>query len=130
MYRKLFLALKKVQMVKNTLFQIPTTQQKVLPATFPITPTGEKALLLNTISRSMSFQFALKDDFLEKLTNISITFIYMLFSSMLTCFIKNPQSRSWDVRLHNFGGKLHPYFPHATKRDTFWETIFICFWCS
>ena len=66
MYRKLFLALKKVQMVKNTLFQIPTTQQKVLPATFPITPTGEKALLLNTISRSMSFQFALKDDFLGK----------------------------------------------------------------
>ena len=66
MYRKLFLALKKVQMVKNTLFQIPTTQQKVLLATFPITPTGEQALLLNTISRSMSFQFALKDDFFGK----------------------------------------------------------------
>ena len=66
MYRKLFLALKKVQMVKNTLCQIPTTQQKVLPAIFPITPTGEKALLLNTISRSMSFQFAQKDDFFGK----------------------------------------------------------------
>ena len=66
MYRKLFLALKKVQMVKNTLCQIPTTQQKVLPAIFPITPTGEKALLLNTISKSMSFPFAQRDDFFGK----------------------------------------------------------------
>ena len=40
MYRMLFLALKKVQMVKNTTFQIPNTQQKILLAKFSIAPTG------------------------------------------------------------------------------------------
>ena len=66
MYRILFLASKKVQMVKNTPCQIPTTQQKIPLAKFPITPTGEKALPFNAISKSMNFPFAQKEDFLGK----------------------------------------------------------------
>ena len=53
----LFLASKKVQMVKNTPCQIPTTQQKIPLAKFPIAPTGEKALPFNAISKSMNFPF-------------------------------------------------------------------------
>ena len=66
MYRMLFLASKKVQMVKNTPCQIPTTQQKIPLAKFPITPTGEKALPFNAISKSMNFPFTQKEDFFEK----------------------------------------------------------------
>ena len=63
MYRMLFLASKKVQMVKNTPCEIPTTQQKISLAKFPIVPTREKALSLNAISKSMNFPFAQKDFF-------------------------------------------------------------------
>ena len=69
------LASKKVQMVKSTPCQIPTTQQKIPLAKFPITPTGEKALPFNAISKSMNFPFTQKEDFLGKLTNISIIFV-------------------------------------------------------
>ena len=69
------LALKKVQMVKNTPFHIPTTQQKSSLAKFLIAPIAEKALPLNAISKSMNFPFAQKEDFCEKLTNISISFV-------------------------------------------------------
>ena len=89
MYRMLFLALKKVQMVKKTPCQIPTFQEKLALAKFPNAPTGENALPLNAISKSMNFRFAQQEDFLGKLTNISITFVYLLISSMLMCFIKN-----------------------------------------
>ena len=76
MYRMLFLlALKKVQMVKNTPFHIPTTQQRILFAKFFIAPFGDKALPLNLISKLMNFPFAQKEDFWRKLTNISITFV-------------------------------------------------------
>ena len=85
----LFLALKKVQMIKNTLCKIPIIQQKILPAKFPIALTG-MPLVLNAISKTKSFTFAQKEDFLEKLTNINITFVYLLFSRMVMCFIKNP----------------------------------------
>ena len=90
MYRMLFLALKKVQMVKKTPCQIPTTLEKLALAKFPNAPTGEKALPLNAISKSMNFRFVQQEEFLGKLTNISITFVYLLISSILTCFIKNP----------------------------------------
>ena len=85
----LFLALKKVQMVKKTPCQIPTFQEKLALAKFSNAPTGENALPLNAISESMNFRFAQQEDFLGKLINISITFVYLLISSMLTCFIKN-----------------------------------------
>ena len=88
--KKFMLALKKVQVVKNTPCQIPTTQQKIILAKFFIAPTGEKALAFNAISESMNFPFAKKEDFLEKLTNITITIVYLLFFSMLTWFIKDP----------------------------------------
>ena len=61
----LFLASKKVQIVKDTPCQIPTTQQKIPLAKFPIAPTGEKALPFNAISKSMNFPFAQKDFFWE-----------------------------------------------------------------
>ena len=63
MYGMLFLTSKKVEMVQNTPCQIPTTQQKILLAKFPITPNGEKALPFNAISKSMNFPFAQKEDF-------------------------------------------------------------------
>ena len=105
MYRMLFLALKRVQMIKITPCQIPTTQQKnCLSAKFPIAPTGENLLPFNAIWKSMNFSFAQKEDFLGKLTKISITFVYLLFFNMLTfsSMLENPLSRSWDLRLHNF----------------------------
>ena len=74
MYRIMFLDLKKIQMVKSTPCHIPTTQQKTPLAKFSIALTRQKALPLNVISKSMNFPFAQKDDFLGKLTNISITF--------------------------------------------------------
>ena len=89
MYRMLFLAFKKVQMVQNTLCQILTIQQKISLPKFLIAPNREKALPLNAISKSMIFPFTQKEDFLGKLTNINITFVNY-FSSMLTFFIKNP----------------------------------------
>ena len=61
----LFLALKNVQMVKNTPCQIPNTQQKIPLAKFTIAPTGEKALSLNVISKSMNFPFTRKEEFWE-----------------------------------------------------------------
>ena len=122
MYRMLFLALKKVQMVKNTTFQIPNTQQKILLAKFSIVPTGQKALLLHAISKSMNLPFVQKDDFWGKLTNISITLIYLLFSSML-CFIKNPCSRLWDVRLHTFGANC-TQIPHIPQKGTFLRKLY------
>ena len=65
MYRMLFLALKKVQMIKNTLCQIPIIQQKILPAKFPIAPTG-MPLSLNAISKTLNFRFAQREDFFGK----------------------------------------------------------------
>ena len=70
MYRMLFLALKRVPMVKNTSCQIATTQQKI-----SIVPTGEKGLPLNVISKSTNFPVAQEEDYLGKLTIISITFV-------------------------------------------------------
>ena len=93
MYRMLFLALKKVQMIKITPCQIPTTQQKIAsPAKFPIAPVGEKSLPFNVILKSMNFSFAQKEDFLGKLTKINITFVYLLFSNMLmfSSILENP----------------------------------------
>ena len=49
MYRVLLLALKKAQMVKNTRYQIPNTQQKISLAKFFIARTGEKTLPPNAI---------------------------------------------------------------------------------
>ena len=71
-------------MVKDAPCQIPTTRQKVFLSKFPIALTGEKTLTLNAISKLMNLRLAQKEDFLGKLTNISITFLDLLFSSMLT----------------------------------------------
>ena len=81
-----------VQYLQNVVFSFEKSSNghKKPPAKFPIAPTGEIPLPLNAISKTLNFPFAQKEDFLRKLTNISITFIYLLFSSMLTCFIKNP----------------------------------------
>ena len=63
MYRMLFLASKKVQIVKNTPCQIPTTQQKIPLGKFLIPPTGEKALHFHAISKSINSPFPQKEDF-------------------------------------------------------------------
>ena len=90
MYRMLFEALKKVQMVKITPHEIPTTQQKKFSQNFPFPPTGGITLPFNAISKPLNCPFAPKEDFLRKIPNISITFVYLLFSIMRKCFIKNP----------------------------------------
>ena len=84
---------------------------------------------LNAISKTLNCPFAQKEDFLCNLSNISITFVYLLFSIMLKYFI-NSHYRSRDIRLHNFRDKLHLNFSHATKKDNFWENILKPFWCS
>ena len=76
----LFLALKKVQMVKITDSDHPTK--------FAIAPNGEIPLSRNAILKTLNCPFTPKEDFLEKLTNISITFVYLLFPIMLRCFSK------------------------------------------
>ena len=86
-HRRLFLALKKVPIVRNTPCHIPN--KKIPPAKFLIAPFGEMPLPLNAISKALNCLFALSDRFLGKPTN-SITFVYQLFSIMLKCFIKNP----------------------------------------
>ena len=53
-------------MVKNTPFHIPTTEQKIQVAKFPIAPTGGKTLPLNVISKSMNFPFVQKEEFFGK----------------------------------------------------------------
>ena len=49
----LFLALKKVEMVKFTPLQIPNTQQKKKPAKFSIPPTGGPPPFLNAIWKTL-----------------------------------------------------------------------------
>ena len=90
MQRMLFLALKKVPIFRNTACRTRATQQKMPPAKCPIAPIGEMPLPLNTISKTLNCPFVSKEDFLGKLTNISIIFVYLLFSIMPKCFIKNP----------------------------------------
>ena len=53
-------------MVKNIPFQIPTPQQKVSLAKFPIAPTKEKTLPVHAISKLMNFPVAHKKDFFGK----------------------------------------------------------------
>ena len=88
-HRMLFLVLKKVPIFRDTACQTPTTQQKIPPAKCPIAPIGKMPLTLNTISKTLNCPFASKEDFMGKLTNINITFVYQLFSIMSKCFIKN-----------------------------------------
>ena len=71
------------QRVKETPCQIPTNRQKVSLTKFSIALTGEKTLPLNAISKLMNLTVAQKMDFLGKLTNISITFLNLLFSRIL-----------------------------------------------
>ena len=75
-------------MVKNTPCHIPNTQEKIPLAKFLIFPTGEKALPFNVISKSKNFPFAQKEHFLGKLPILAL--LLSVFSSMLTCFKKNP----------------------------------------
>ena len=104
--------------------------KKHLLEKFLIPPTEGISPLLNVISKTLNCSFAQKQDFLRKLSNISLTIVYLLFSIILKYFIKNHYSRSRDIRLHNFWGKLHWNFPHARKKDSDWETISKPFWSS
>ena len=76
----------KTQMVKMTPRMIPTTQQeKFSQQNFPPPPT---------ILEHLYCPFPPKENFLRKLPNISITFVYFLFSITVICFLKNPWSRT------------------------------------
>ena len=78
--------------------------KKHLLEKFLIPPTEGISPLLNVISKTLNCSFAQKQDFLRKLSNISLTIVYLLFSIILKYFIKNHYSRSRDIRLHNFWG--------------------------
>ena len=117
----LFLALKKVQMVKITPYQILTTQ-KSTPQNLLLVQMGSTPLSCNAISKTLNYPFTPKEEFLENLANINITFVYLLFPIMLRCFSKKSLEHIMRYKLQNFGGKLNSNFPHATKKDIFWET--------
>ena len=70
----LFLALKKVQMVKITPCQILTNQQKNAPQNLPLPQMGRSPLPCNAILKTLNCPFTPKEDFLWKLANTSITF--------------------------------------------------------
>ena len=74
---------------------------------FLFPPTEGIPPLLNAILKTLNCSFAQKEDFLRKLSNISITLVYLLFSIKLKYTRKNHYSRSRDARLYNFWGKLH-----------------------
>ena len=103
--------------------------KKIPQQNFLFPQLGESPPPLNAISKTLNFPFAQKEDFLRKLSKISITFVYLLFYIMLKCFLKN-HYRSRDIRLHNFRDKLHWNFLHATKKEKFWENTLKPFWCS
>ena len=84
----LFLALKKVQMVKITDSDHPT--KKSTPQNLPLFQMRRSPLSHNAILKTLNCPFTPKEDFLEKLANISINFAYLLFPIMLRCFSKNP----------------------------------------
>ena len=66
--------------------------KKIIPQQnflLPQLPTGGIPSSLNAISKTLNYLFAQKKDFLRRLCTISITFVYLLFSSMLKYFIKN-----------------------------------------
>ena len=106
-----------------------TMSIKTPPTKISNSPNWGNPPLLNAILKSLNSPFAQKEDFLRKPSNISITFVYLCFFIMLKYSIKN-HYRSKNIRLHDFRGKLRWNFPHATKKDNFWETILKPFWCS
>ena len=78
---------------------------------------------LNAILKTLNCPFAEKEDFMIKLSNISITFAYLLFSIMLKYFIKNHYSRSRDIRLHILGANWTEMSHMPQKRIIFWNYI-------
>ena len=83
-------------------------------AKFSVSPTGEKTLSFNVISKSMNFSFAQNKGFLGKLTKIRITFVYLLFSNMLTfsSMLQNLRGdlEMWDCVMwdHSLSDSHHP----------------------
>ena len=79
----------------------------------------ESPPLLNAILKTLNFSFAQKEDFLRKLSNISITLVYLLFSIMLKYTRKNHYNRSRDARLYNFWGETALKFSTSHKKEQF-----------
>ena len=59
--------------------------KKFTPQNLPLPQMGRSPLSRNAI---LNCRFTPNKDFLEKLANISITFVYLLFPIMLRCFSK------------------------------------------
>ena len=78
------------QLSGTLLVRFPPPNKNMPPAKFHTAPIGEILLPLNAILKALNCPFAPKEEFLGKLINISITFVYQLLSIMLKGFIKNP----------------------------------------
>ena len=78
-------------MLKVTTCQILTPpNKKYCPEKFLIAPSGGiGGLSRNAISKTLNWPFAPKEDFLGKLANISITFVYLIFPIMLKSLEKS-----------------------------------------
>ena len=62
--------------------------KKSTPQNLPLPQMGRSPLSRNAILKTLNCPFTPNEDFLEKLANISITFVYLLFPIMLKCFSK------------------------------------------
>ena len=99
MHKMLFLAFKKGPIFRNTSYQIPLNQQKYATNKISHCSNWKDA---PAILKALNCPLAPKEDFLGKLTNIIVTFVYQLFSIMLKCFIKKSLEQIMRYkRLHN-----------------------------
>ena len=74
---------------------------------------GISPLSRNAILKTLNCPFTPKEEFLEKLVNISITFVYLLFPIMLKVFFKKILRAHHEIQVAEFLGKLNSNFPHA-----------------
>ena len=87
-FTKCYFSLKRVQIVKITPHQIPTTPPKIsFIAKFLTAFTwGNFHLPWTLFAKNLDFPFALEKDFLEKITKVKITFVYL----SCTIILKKP----------------------------------------
>ena len=86
----LFLALKKGSNSHYNSLPDCHSIKKILPLqNFPLPHWGNSSYLLTLFGKIPNCPFAPKENLGGKLTNVSITFVYLLCPIMLKCFRKN-----------------------------------------
>ena len=90
-YRMLFLALNKVQIVKITPRQIPSNPIKIFLHSKICNSThsgGVSTYPWTLFGKNLNCPFAPQKDFWKKMTKVKITFVYLLCSIMLKKFLQ------------------------------------------